>query len=387
MQNRTANARASATASAASPLTPTTRGGNVSGTESSPYAEKEAEKELFEIPFNLLQQNRIYIRCQDANGNYNIEELVFEFCVAAGPDLTAPRIIRTSPQSGSGVAYNVNETIAEIFLNEPADCRWSKNDIVYEGMPNQFICDKSVANMQNDGTYKCLATLQGINSTLEKFYFRCKDQPFANESDRNANRQSYEYIVKRGSILRIVEVAPRGTIKTGTIPTTAELYIKTSGGIENGKAKCSYMFNNMPIEFFETNAAEHSQEINVGSGAQSYDIKCKDSADDTAEVNINFTIEVDITAPKIARAYHEAEKLVIATDEDASCAYSTNLTSQCNFNFNNGTIMSSPEGTVHRTDWQADKTFYIKCKDIYENEPASAQCSIIVRTWEIAGGK
>ena len=38
--------------------------------------------------------------------------------------------------------------------------------------------------------------------------------------------------------------------------------------------------------------------------------------------------------------------------------------------------------TQHETDWQTDKTYYIKCVDKYGNSPGT-DCSMIVRPYDL----
>jgi len=41
--------------------------------------------------------------------------------------------------------------------------------------------------------------------------------------------------------------------------------------------------------------------------------------------------------------------------------------------------MPNPQSREHNALWDVTKTYYIKCKDAYENQPSPSQCSIIVR--------
>src|SRR3989339_873448 len=52
------------------------------------------EVENLTVPFD--GDYELYIRCQDANGNYNPAHFVFKFCVGEGPDTTAPLIVSTN---------------------------------------------------------------------------------------------------------------------------------------------------------------------------------------------------------------------------------------------------------------------------------------------------
>lgn len=353
---------------------------------------EEPEEETSDIVtiLDLLagQENRVYIRCQDYNGNYNIQELSFDFCISDEPDRTAPWIMRTNPASGSGVAYGSSEKYAELFLNEPAECRWSNVDMDYDMMENNLSCETSVTSMQPDGTYKCAGTLSGITAGQDNlFYFRCKDHPYSlNESERNANTQGYEYVLKGTSALNITSTSPQGVITTGTEPDSIELYAKTSGGMNNGNAVCSYTYRGLPIDFFTTGGTEHKQQLSLMGGNYTYNISCKDTADNTAETKIGFNISVDKTAPAVVRAYYDAGVLKIITNEDATCRYSTNATIKCGFSFDdsiNSTAMSVLYGKTHTASWAADREYYIKCKDVFGNNPGNNVCNIAARAIDL----
>jgi len=44
--------------------------------------------------------------------------------------------------------------------------------------------------------------------------------------------------------------------------------------------------------------------------------------------------------------------------------------------------MTTRDSLKHYVDWNTQRTYYIKCRDEYENQPAPDQCSIIVRPFE-----
>ena len=84
----------------------------------------------------------MYVRCQDANGNSNDDLFVFSFCVEKGPDVTPPRIEGTSIANNMPFQFGLNETDLEVYVNEPADCSWSKVDKDYSTMENSMSCSQ-----------------------------------------------------------------------------------------------------------------------------------------------------------------------------------------------------------------------------------------------------
>src|SRR3989344_756294 len=66
----------------------------------------------------------LYIRCMDANGNVNEDDFAIGFCVDPSPDTTPPIIESSSLVTGSPVQYNAENVPIEIYVNEPAECKW-----------------------------------------------------------------------------------------------------------------------------------------------------------------------------------------------------------------------------------------------------------------------
>lgn len=147
---------------------------------------------------NLTLKNdgnyELYVRCQDANGNYNKGNFVFKYCVDAGPDTTAPLIVTTNVLNGMPVKYNEDSLDLEVYINEPAQCKWSHSDQQYDDMEETMSCSSSITEMNSRQLYKCETTLTGLKNDEENnFYFKCKDQPTKPESERNTNAESYEF--------------------------------------------------------------------------------------------------------------------------------------------------------------------------------------------------
>ena len=93
-------------------------------------------------------------------------------------------------------------------------------------------------------------------------------------------------------------------------------------------------------------------------------------------------VESDSESPVVVRAYHEDSYLKIITDEEAECVYDT---VNCDYNFEDGTRMTTVEEENHFTDWDVSKNFYIKCQDKNGRGPEPNNvCSIVVRPSEIA---
>jgi len=338
--------------------------------------------------FNITTQNiiekygnlKFYIRCQDTHGNFNLNEYLIDMCIKQGPDTTPPRINKFEPASNSYLKFNETEKNITIYVNEPAECRYSLQDKDFELMENSMNCEIDLQEQTIYG-WKCYDKLRGLSSGENKFYFRCKDKPWL-ESDfdpvknqtRFANQQSTEYILKISeNKLRIDSLKPNSTIVAGGEPISVTLEAKTSGGAENGKASCYYKFSETgtPILFFNTFSDIHTQVFSsMFSGLHIIYVECEDVAGNKAEAITNFKLELDTKPPKVIRIYRRAGNVYLYTDENSECSYSFK---NCRFLFENGTLMSGGFSQQHTVDWTAN-TYYIKCRDAWGNGPAG--CSI-----------
>ena len=334
---------------------------------------------------NAMTSLKLYTRCQDRFGHYNSAEYLIDICLKPGPDKTSPLITRTEPISPAYSSYNSSSKQVSIFTNEPADCKYSKQDKKYADMENSFQCDNDCNNAANG--WECSATFTNLSKGENKFYIRCKDQPWLtgeNESKRNENAQSYIYTVKSSeSALRIDSISPNGTLKFGSEPIVIDLEATTSGGAENGRAVCEYKFgdNAQFISFFDTYATYHKQVFNqLTRGNYNVYVRCHDVAENTAEKTANLNLEIDSNAPIVTRVYNSGGSLYIFTNENSECAYSTSPSyASCGFIFENATQMSGGFTQEHSTEWTGLQTYYVKCRDAWGN--SASGCSIKVKAY------
>lgn len=321
----------------------------------------------------------LYVRCQDKSGNKNINEYAINFCVRPGKDLTAPLITRYEPQR-EFVRYDATSVDADVFVNEPAQCKYSVQDKDYASMENSLTCANDIEDQELYG-WRCEGTL-GITKEENKFYVRCKDQPWkaGNESERNTDTQSYVITYKRSKDnLKIDYIKPEnGTIVAGVEPVSVAVEVKTSGGVD-GKATCAYSIGNQYVDFLETLGTIHKQTFqSFLAGEVTLPIRCEDIAGNSAEQTAKFNIEIDTQAPKVTRVYNEGGSLVVITDEKADCGFVTNDKTACSFGLSDGNVtLMSGEELKHSGSLQGDFTHYVKCKDIFGNAPGS--CNIIVK--------
>ncbi|MDP2926291.1 MAG: hypothetical protein Q8N99_07980 [Nanoarchaeota archaeon] len=325
---------------------------------------------------------KLFIRCKDANGNINENSFSVSFCVDKGPDTTPPIIEGASIPSGKPVQFNKSNLYLEIYVNEPSECKWSKTDRAFKNMENKMECDMHVWEMNSNYVYTCRTNLTGIESRKDNsYYFRCKDKPWAQEGDRNENRESYQYIVVGTQPLNIMYVGPAGKISGATDYIPVYLNVLTDNGYKDGESLC-YYYQGKPINdedyilFLETGQSNHTQRQDLAKGNYTYYYKCVDLGGNAEYNKTNFIVESDKQSPVITRVYKDSGELKIMTSEPADCSYSNK---DCNFEIDSGIKMSSIDYISHSSEWSINTNLYIRCKDKYDNQPNPNVCSIIVR--------
>lgn len=320
-----------------------------------------------------------FIRCQDKNGNDNGAEYAVNFCVDPTPDNTAPSIEATSIINGGCVAEDQDTAEVRFYTNEPADCRWSPQDQDYDNMQFPMVCNGEMYQANGAELFTCRTDLTGISREDTNFYIRCKDQPGADEVDRNENKQSFEFTLRGSTGLRMKNLQPNESLFGAVSPMPIELSVETLFGCNDGQAICEYSTTgnaNDYIQFFDTNIEDgiHTQRLDLVAGAHRYFVQCVDAGGNLVEDSTDFDLEIDVNAPVVARVYEEDNMLKIVTVRDSECSYTFD---DCDFSFSEGSIMPYSNSSVHIAEWDKDKTYYIKCRDEFKNE--DADCSIVVR--------
>ncbi len=349
---------------------------------------------------NITVENKknysLFVRCQDKNGNANVANFVFNFCINEGPDRTAPQIVGTWPIAESGpIAFNQATFPIKLFTNEPAECRWSFMDKEYNLMENNMTCRNLATDMNTQFLYDCNANLTGLkNGQNNYYYFRCKDQPRANESLRNTNKASYKLNLIGTRPLVIKSAKPNNTvIEDSTNAVKVQLSVETFAGEKDGNAICAFSETGDSrsfVDFFYESGTEdysqhlHTQDLWLTNGSYNYFIRCRDKGGNIDTKEINFTVATDTTAPTVVRVFNEDNYLKIITDEPADCAFSqTSCVFDLNEEGNWDANAMSTEGDKNYADWNVNYNYYIKCKDEYGKRPAPDKCSITVRPFDL----
>ena len=339
----------------------------------------------------------MYVKCQDYFGNFNLNDYVVKFCINSGDDITPVNLgtIKTSPNNNAALSFGTKEINFTMWTNEPAECKYSttpgKN---YDSMTEKMTCTTNLQDRELLG-WKCLSTLKNLNKN-NTFYFKCKDQPWLNNSDggiRNINTNDFVYNLKVSEgELQIDELSVQvggskinvskntfTEIKGGDALFEIEMSAKTSKGMNNGVASCSYKWNNQFIPFFNTNSNIHKQKLTLVKGNYVIPVKCEDIAGNIKESEAKFTLNLDSSPPKVVRTFNAGGNLNVITNEEAKCYFSFDDKKQCFFDTNKAEDMESLYSTSHSAKWITGKTYYIKCRDFQDNQ--NNKCAVQVSTY------
>ena len=77
---------------------------------------------------------------------------------------------------------------------------------------------------------------------------------------------------------------------------------------------------------------------------------------------------------RLTLLYEEGNQLKVVTVRDSECSYTLD---SCDFSFDEGILMANTDLGTHFTEWNKENTYYIKCRDEFQNE--NAECSAIVK--------
>ncbi|MEM4330460.1 MAG: hypothetical protein QW273_00430 [Candidatus Pacearchaeota archaeon] len=334
------------------------------------------------IKLEMGNEMTLYVMCRDANGNVNSAPYAIRFCVDNAPDETPPQIKATSVESGSCISSDQNTTLVEFYTDEPAQCKWDFEDKDYDSMTYNMTCFNKIFEINTMLLYTCVANFFGVKREGTKYYIRCEDKPHERKENRVKMSQSFVYEIKTSNKLKIKSVQPNETLYGTISPFPLILRVETLFGCEDNKATCFFSQTGLPnsyIMFYDTDNRDgvHLQRLDLPAGNYTYFIKCVDSGGNLAEEKISFSLDLDTNSPIIARAYYQEDFLKIVTQGNSECVYSTE---NCDFLFNEGTVMPYANTPIHTIKWDSTKTYYIKCRDEFRNEPSD--CSIIIKPQE-----
>ncbi|MBI4154876.1 hypothetical protein HY498_02205 [Candidatus Woesearchaeota archaeon] len=294
-----------------------------------------------------------YIRCQDATGNKNTKEYLISFETESGPDLTPPIIESSSLADGAKLISTLEQVPLTLSVNEPADCKFDKQDKEFDLMLSQLSCpNQIIENATFRFTSECQTILNIEKQKPNNFFFRCRD--FSN----NTNQESFKLSLISTENLTITDSTPKGEV----FATNLTLAVSTSGGSNNGISNCRFatqdsVFENM-IEFLNTNSQLSTQPLTLILGIYTFHVKCQDDIKNEASTILNFEVKADTLSPFITSIFKDATKLSLTTNKIATCTSSTteDMTNSTNIGINTKSF-SADLNLIH----------FIECTDIFNN--------------------
>jgi hypothetical protein len=325
----------------------------------------------------------LYVKCVDIFGNENTKDYVIDFCLQVGNDTLPPQITKFDPPNGALKKKGTENLSANLYLSEPAECRFDVLDREYENMERVMDCSTNISDYDSYG-WNCKMNLQ-LKKAENKYFIRCRDQPWfaetENESKRNSNSEGTPYVIYDSvTDLKIDSISPSAgeVLDFGVLPALVKLKVKTSGGMMgDGRATCYFSFKEggYKNEFKKTSSNEHEQTFNmIFNGKHSYFIECKDAAGNIARTNISFDLFLDNSPPEITRLYRSGANIEFITDEGAECFYDLE---SCNFNINNGTAIGGGFNNIHLLPLSTLHSYKIKCRDKWGN--TNPECAALVK--------
>jgi len=361
-------------------------------TYSVPEIEDLASSQITGIYPNRKGDVKIYVKCKDTRDNYNPDFYTIDVCISE-TDTRPVSEIYTIPFHESQLPYGTVTQRLRMWTNEAAECKYDTLSRPYDLMTNEFDCDWDGDSQANG--WPCstdLTLVPGAN----RFYIRCKDQPWLtgeNASRRHENDGSFPYtlIVTQNELKispvkfkytnddGVQQISSGGEIKEGYIDRVdVEMRVLTTGGIDNGKSDCFWGTPNGgedKMKPWEGYSSDHFAILNDRiQGDYNYKVRCEDSAGNSAETIVNFSVDIDEEGPHATSWGIFDDTLEFGLDEEGDCFYRHD---QCYFDLNvsiNGTKHINPHWlTINKTIPNIDPRldYYIMCEDSWGNPTCS----------------
>ena len=279
-----------------------------------------------------------YVRCKDFEGNTNSSSTKITFkvgtisCVGDNCPSDQPATGNGPTLSGLlpvGVTYD-SYVILSVTTNPAADCRYSWYDKAYDSMTLVFgstdrLYHTATAVLSSTGYYtyyvRCRDDNGGVNATAGKISFRRGSLYVAPPPPSDTTPPS------------ISSLAPSGDIETST--TTISCSTDEAATCKYGTTDADYDSLAGPLTA-DSGKTSHSAEVSFdAAGAHNYYVRCKDKVGNkntvSSIINFNYVIPVK-EGPAISdlqptgAIYQQNVALIVQTDKEADCRYSTDDT-------------------------------------------------------------
>jgi hypothetical protein len=381
----------------------------------------------------------------EPSSTYDINMVLFR--LEKKPDQLPPEIVYVDPASNSVVRSDLTTVIASFWLDEKGSCKFSDKSINYTTYYNQtgsetpMVPFGEVTNSENSsvidgGCYfkdtqpnrtmcldrnetcsRCWLKLDlqkgydEINYTSSEFnstrmfhlLIRCND---FGRNNINNNGTLDDNVMTEDDILdytimtapgydisilkpeegeKTFETQPEISVSSDPRITQCKYKTYNDTGPSSGQEPTWDQMTFIDDAFTTIHNGQHNETLEGswpnGKQYTMYAL-CRDTWGLEARNKTTFYVLKDTAAPILIRTYHDTiigDFLAVETDELSTCAYTYDT---CNFNFSQGAMMTGTDEFVHAALWK-EKTFFIKCRDIYDNLPRQNECTAILRPFEI----
>ena len=329
--------------------------------------------------------NTFYVRCQDAVGNANGDDLLISFSVAAG-DVAPP--VRSNGLPIGNLPSGTTQTTLSLDTDEAATCRYAAlPGTGYAAMPSAFAT--------TGGTAHSTLVAGLTDGSTNTYYVRCQD------GVGNANGTDYliAFSVDNDVDLNPPTLSngqPTGILPAGT--TQAILSLSTDEA-----ATCRYAtipgtdYAAMPNTFATTGSTAHASLVTglVDGGSFSFYVRCLDGLGNAnlGDFLIAFSVSAgDVTPPE--RSNGQPTGTLANGTTQATLSLSTNEAATCRYSVIAGTAYATMSNTFGTTGGTAHSTlvtglvdggsfaFYIRCLDGQGN----ANLDDLIITFSVASG-
>tara|TARA_Y100000310_G_C20693057_1_gene823662 strand:+ start:1190 stop:4795 length:3606 start_codon:yes stop_codon:yes gene_type:complete len=121
----------------------------------------------------------LFVSCTDRAGNRNSKDFFIAIGINTTYNDTDPvEFINTIPDNTSQIKSGQTNVSLSLFINEPAECKWSFDNIPYTQMTSKLTCPSSPYQIDpfDGGSYRCDTVLPFVKND-SKYYFKCEDNP------------------------------------------------------------------------------------------------------------------------------------------------------------------------------------------------------------------
>jgi hypothetical protein len=203
----------------------------------------------------------LFIGCTDRAGNMNAKEMFLDLDIDLMlNDTQPPAIVGFMPENKSILAADIDKKEIAVYLNEPAECRYSYVDKNYSVMEKELKCPqgKYALSPYFGGSYECTASvaLKNKNEGGEnQIYVMCMDNPQTTDLYPIAIEQDSKNHISGGKPTKYINVTPDGRIivSSNSVSDDTTFFINTSSVMlqlnTEERMNCSYSYNNRSYEF------------------------------------------------------------------------------------------------------------------------------------------